>query len=103
MIYFDDVIGTHLNDVIRTQFNDVTGTHFDDVNGAQTAKNYSGMWTKGQKRGVGIMFWRNGDRYYNNVKISGNLDVNRHFNLWESIIDWFYFSFQIVLCLIFYV
>ena len=102
MIYFDDVIGTDLNDVIRTQFNDVSGTHFDDVNGAQTAKNYSGMWTKGQKRGVGIMFWRNGDRYYNNVKISGNLDVNRHFNLWERFIDWFYFSFQIMLCLIFY-
>jgi hypothetical protein len=58
MIYFDDVTGTYLNDV--------TGTHFDDDNGAHTAKNYSGMWTKGQKRGVGIMFWRNGDRYYNN-------------------------------------
>jgi hypothetical protein len=66
MIYLNDVIGTHLNDVIGTHFDDDTGTHFDDVNVAQTAKNYSGMWTKGQKRGVGIMFWRNGDRYYNN-------------------------------------
>jgi hypothetical protein len=94
MIYFDDVTGTHLNGD-----DDVTGTHYDDVNVAQTAKNYSGMWTKGQKRGVGIMFWRNGDRYYNNVKISRTLDVNRHFNLWESIKNGFYFSFQIMLCL----
>ncbi len=84
MIYFDDVTGTH--------FDDVTGTHFDDDNGAYTAKNYSGMWTKGQKRGVGIMFWRNGDRL--NVKISGNLDVIRQFNSWESIKMGFIFHFK---------
>jgi hypothetical protein len=97
MIYFDDVTGTHLNgddDVTGTHFNEDTGTHFDVVTGTQTAKNYSGMWTKGQKRGVGIMFWRNGDRYYSNVKISGNLDVIRQFNSWETIKMGFIFHFK---------
>ncbi len=50
----------------RNNFPDGIGTmvYFEAAKGSGSgAKNYTGMWRKGQKHGTGIMFWNNGDRY----------------------------------------